>query len=101
MGLNKAGLSRFIDAKARRFVAAAIDAAADELAGRSDLEIRTSGINASANIISAELRVRAKETDILREELGTEGHAPLETVGRLVKDPTIRSRIVRKAAKSL
>jgi len=101
MSFNKTGVNRFVGAKARRFVSAAIDAAAEELAGRGDLEIKKTGISALENIVSAQLRVRAIKANILREELGTEDHAPLETIGRLVKDPSVRSRIVRKAAKSL
>ncbi len=101
MSINKSGFDRFVKTKSQRFVSAAIDAAKDELSHRNDLNIKTSTPKSSANIISAELTVKSKSGNILAEELGTETASPAHTVGRLVKDPAIRSRIVRKAARHL
>ena len=99
MALNQIGLNRFIQRKAKRFVEAAMDAAKDELSDRRDLDVRVGSPKSSASFVSAELTV--KSDNILSEELGTENDSPRHTVGRLVKDPAIRSRIVRKAARSL
>lgn len=76
-----------------------MEAARDELSGRSDLDVKLSGVKASANIVSAQMTARSET--ILSEELGTELEAPAHTVGRLVKDPSVRNRIMRKAAASL
>ena len=99
--LDKSGFNRFVNSKAKRFVEAAVDAAKDELSDRSDLDVRKSSAKSSANIISAELRVKSRNKNILAEELGTETESPQHTVTRLVKDPAVRNRIVRKAANSL
>lgn len=101
MSLNKAGIDRFVKLKARNLISGVMDAMEDELSGRDDLDIDQGGVKTSAATVSAELRVRLKSGDIRQEELGTENRAPLQTVGRLVKDPSIRSRILKKAAQSL
>ncbi len=99
--LDKSGFNRFVNSKAKRFVEGAIDAAKDELADRRDLDIRVSSANSSASIVSANLRVKSRDKNILAEELGTEKESPQHTIGRLVKDPVIRGRIVRRATSRL
>ena len=99
--LNKSGFNRFVNTKGKTFIEAAVKAAKDEHADRGDLDIRTSSAKGSANTISAELRVKSRRNNVLNEELGTERDSPKHIVGNLVKDPAVRTRIVRKAAKSL
>lgn len=101
MRLNKAGIDRFVKLKARNPISGVMDAMEDELAGRKDLDVETSSIRTTATSVSAELRVKARKGDIREEELGTETRSPTHTVGRLVKDPSVRTRIMRKAAQRL
>ena len=101
MSLNKTGVDRFIKLKARNLISGVMNAMEDELAGRDDLDVTRSSIQTSATTVSAELRVKARQGDIRKEELGTETRSPAHTVGRLVKDPSVRARIMRKAARSL
>lgn len=101
MRLNKTGVDRFVKLKARNLISGVMDAMLDELAGRGDLDVKTSSIRTTATSVSAELRVKARQGDIREEELGTESRSPAHTVGRLVKDPSVRTRIMRKAARSL
>lgn len=98
MALNKAGIDRFVKLKARNLISGVMDAMEDELAHRGDLDVTTSSVRTTATSVSAELRVKARQGDIRQEELGTENRAPAHTVGRLVRDPAIRARIMRKAA---
>ena len=101
MSLNKSGVDRFVKLKARNLISGVMNAMEDELSGREDLDVSSSSIKSTATTVSAELRVRARQGDVRAEELGTETQAPLHTVGRLVKDPSVRTRIMRKAARSL
>jgi len=98
MPLNKAGVDRFVKLKARNLISGVMDAMEEELAHRGDLDVSSSSVKATQNTVSAELRVRARKGDIREEELGTETRSPAHTVGRLVKDPSVRARIMRRAA---
>lgn len=100
-GLHNGGIDRFIKSKAIRFVEAALDAARDELSNRTDLDVKISNPQVTSTKVTGELRVKSSSQNILSEELGTESSSPAHTVGQLVKDPSVRSRIVRKAAQSL
>jgi len=99
--LNKSGIDRFIKLKARNLISGVMNAMEDELSDRRDLDVSVSAVKSTASSVSAELRVRSKKGDIQAEELGTENRSPAHTVGRLVKDPSVRARIIRRAAKSL
>jgi len=97
--LDKFGIDRFVKTKSRRFVGAVMEAAKEELQGR-DFEMK-SRVTSTANTVTGSLVVSARNADILSEELGTETTTPAHTVGRLVRDPSVRSKIVRKAARSV
>jgi len=100
VALNKSGVERFVKTRGRNLISGVMDAMEDELSGRSDLKIKTS-VKATASLVTGELSVSSDKTYILSEELGTENQSPRETVGRLVKDPSVRTRIVRRAAGKL
>jgi len=97
MRLNRSGLTRFVNGKAHNLIAGVMDAMEDELSGRGDLRVNSS-LSATAGKITGTLSVTSDTANILSEELGTEIRPPLETVGRLVKDLAVRTRIVRRAA---
>ena len=101
MGLHKAGITRFVNSKANRFVKAAVDAVKEELSNRDDLEIQITATKRRGSSVSAEVRVTSKKTNILADELGTEHQSPQSSVGKLIRDPSIRGRIISKAAQSL
>ena len=100
MKLNKAGFDRFVKLKAHNLVSGIVDAMEGELSHRGDLGIKIS-VKTTASTVTGTMRVRSDRTNILAEELGTELQPPQETVGRLIKDPSTRAKLVRKAAKSL
>ena len=99
--LNASGFNRHINSKAKRFVAAAWDAAGSELSQRSDLEIRQSGVKVSGGSVSGELMIKSKKGDVLAREIGTETTPPDHEIENLLRDPAVRARIMRRAAGSL
>ena len=99
--INKTGIDRFVKLKARNLISGVIDAMEDELSDRRDLELRRTPIQTTAVSVKAGLKVKSRQTDIRKEDIGTETRAPAHTVSRLVKDPDIRARLLRKAARSL